>query len=616
VMPCILAALASFLLLWGLGNKYLWQDEAQTAVLGARMLRFGRPLAYDGLNLITNDMFVPEEQLNADLPTKNPQTALDYYYHGRSDATWKLHPWGQFIVAAASFKVLGQSTLAARLPFALVSIATVLLLYRWVSVFFGSALMAQIATVLVILNAYWILHGRQCRYYSLSSLCLVLVLISYTRWQRGGPWGATAFIAAAWCWFQVDYGTVWPVLAVLFVDAFVAARRYFWRPALVGGALAATLVPFVYYYDLWHRSQAQAGNWQTQFALTVFNTNEYVVPMFVLLAVGVLLAWRWKTLPSSERRIVLVSCGMIVALSLWIPCVAPSAFLRYVIMAAPVGCILNAWVLVRGIKLSPAYAWLGAAVLIITAWLSIPLHALVPPPRWYSGNSVVRAELYTLSAELFGHAPDPNRIVIDWLKQNVSPTDEILVNYEDLPLMFYLPNPIRGGIPAFRVEDDAKTAPNFIVIRQSVGFVHWPVFQREIGRYQWDVQPVDAPDIVWGNNPDPIAQAQDFNTKRKIIVARRRTEAGLGTGISGRPSSPTPNTSSAACAGAAGAGATGAGCDSTGAGTVFHARWCFTASTALSTFAAVNEPSCFARMYAAISWPLDSAGSKPRWSTQ
>ena len=59
-------------------------------------------------------------------------------------------------------------------------------------------------------------------------------------------------------------------------------------------------------------------------------------------------------------------------------------------------------------------------------------------------------------------------MVVEWLKQNAKPTDEILINYEDVPLMFYLPNPIRGGVAAFRVEDDSKSPPEFVVLRQSV----------------------------------------------------------------------------------------------------------------------------------------------------
>jgi len=99
-----------------------------------------------------------------------------------------------------------------------------------------------------------------------------------------------------------------------------------------------------------------------------------------------------------------------------------------------------------------------------------------PPPDWYPNSPVFRAELSTLRREIFAPPADHNRLVIDWLRQNAAPTDEILINYEDLPLMFYLPNPIRGGIAAFRAEDDAKQPPSFLVIRQSVPFVYWPVF--------------------------------------------------------------------------------------------------------------------------------------------
>jgi len=266
---------------------------------------------------------------------------------------------------------------------------------------------------------------------------------------------------------------------------------------------------------------AAEHNWQQLFQRNLFYINEYIVPVPIVLAAGALLAWRWKTLPTAERRLLVISCGIILALAIWVPSVAQAPFLRYVIVAAPVGCILSAWVLVQGCNLRTPYAWLGAAVLLLTPWLSLPLHVLNPPPVWYPHSALFRAELSTLRREIFAPPPDPNRLVIDWLRQNAAPTDEILVNYEDLPLMFYLPNPIRGGIAAFRAEDDAKKPPTFLVLRQSVGFVHWPVFQREIVRYQWSVAPLKAPDIPWGNSPDPMAEAQNFTTEQNIIVARR-----------------------------------------------------------------------------------------------
>ena len=152
--------------------------------------------------------------------------------------------------------------------------------------------------------------------------------------------------------------------------------------------------------------------------------------------------------------------------------------------------------------------------------MSVPLRLPFPPPSWWEGSIWYRAELKDLRAEIFGHQPDPNRLVIDWLRQNSKPTDEILINYEDLPLIYYLPNPIRGGIATFRVEDDAKTAPRFVVLRHSADFVHWPVFEREMAKYKWEVVPLKAPDVQWGNNPDPMGN-DDPRLAPNLYIARR-----------------------------------------------------------------------------------------------
>jgi hypothetical protein len=134
--------------------------------------------------------------------------------------------------------------------------------------------------------------------------------------------------------------------------------------------------------------------------------------------------------------------------------------------------------------------------------------------------TVLRPELRLLSKSLFGHPSDPNKPVIEWLAQNTKPDDQILINYEDIPLMFYLPNPIRGGISAFRVEDDAKRPPDFVVLRHSVDFVHWPVYLREIDRYQWEAASLRVPDIVCGNCPDPV-ERYNFAEAKSIFIARR-----------------------------------------------------------------------------------------------
>jgi hypothetical protein len=323
----------------------------------------------------------------------------------------------------------------------------------------------------------------------------------------------------------VDYGTVLPVLAVLFLEALLADRRAFWRTVTAGAILAATLAPFVYFYDLLHRGSDADGTWLARFRQNLFNTNEYVVPVLVVLVVVFLLARQWKPLPAGERRLVVAGCAILAALTLWIPTVTVYSFVRYVIVAAPVGAMLTAWALMRLLGRRQPVAWLAAAVLICTPWLSVPMRALAPPPDWWQGSVWYRSELKDLRAEIFGHQPDPNRLVIDWLRKNAAPTDEILINYEDFPLMYYLPNPIRGGIATFRVEDDAKTPPEFVVLRHSVDFVDWPVFNREVARYQWQAVPLKAPDVMWGNNPDPMGN-DDPNAAPNLYIARRVANGG------------------------------------------------------------------------------------------
>src|SRR5262249_16673151 len=98
-------------------------------------------------------------------------------------------------------------------------------------------------------------------------------------------------------------------------------------------------------------------------------------------------------------------------------------------------------------------------------------------------------------------------------------------------LMFYLKNPIRGGIAAFRAEDDDVRPPDFIVLRRSADFGHWPVYQHELARYRWEPIPIEAPDIRCGICPDPIAQEhkEDNGSERpaKIFVAKRLSSSGI-----------------------------------------------------------------------------------------
>ena len=77
--PWLLLIAGAVLLLANLGNVYLWQDEAETALLSQRLGTYGLPLAFDGRNLIRQ-------------APKDVQYTADY--------VWVYHPWLPFFLTA------------------------------------------------------------------------------------------------------------------------------------------------------------------------------------------------------------------------------------------------------------------------------------------------------------------------------------------------------------------------------------------------------------------------------------------------------------------------------------------------------------------------------------
>jgi len=523
-------AVATTLLTWGLGAVYLWQDEAATAVLAERMLRFGRPLAYDGRNLITMDSFSDEDAATIDERAGSTSAEIDYLVKRRDfkpDGTWIGQPWGQFAAAALSLSLLGHGTAAARLPFAVAGILTALLLYALARRLFEDRAVALLAAALLLSNALWIVHARQCRYYAFSSLLLLASVAAFSRWQRGAKWSTALFIAVAWLYFQFDFGSFFPAMGVLFAIAIARDWRRPTRPLLTFAVLGALVAPFALFYEIGGRLRTPTTSLGVRFLLTSAKVNQYVIAFPLLLLAGWLVWHRRGPVPRRTME-VLVACLLVIcALMIWVPLVAPYPFHRYVVQATPLAALLLAWAMcdvARTIVSSTRRPWLrmpflaGAfATIAFTGTFSVP--ATFAFLQEYP-DPIVRPEVTGLLRETFRGRPDPNRDVIERLAPLLRPGDEILVNYEDIPFMFYTDARVRGGVAAFRVEDRTAPPPRFLVLRRTVPFVHWPVFARERDRYLWRELATDAPDLPFGNNPDPTFFPLPTSPYRVFVAER------------------------------------------------------------------------------------------------
>jgi hypothetical protein len=527
----LVVLVAAVLLFWRLGAVYLWQDEAMTAVLAERFLQHGKPLAYDGRNVITSDLFAPREAATIDTRTGSAEDGLRFLVERgdfKPDGTWTLNPWGQFLAAGMGLGVLGHNTAAARAPFALAALLTVVGLYALVRSVFRDRAVALVAIVLLVTNAFWILHARQCRYYALSSCATVATLAAFVGWQRGSRWGAPLFVAAAWCYFQCDFGSFFPTLFVLGTLAVVRAWPRPARALAVLGALALCVAPFAWYYDLLHRRRPPAQEFGPFLQHTLGGIDRYVVGLSVVAAAVVLLWRRRRALDLDQRATLWAAVGCIAATALWVPSVAPDPFHRYVVQLTPLAALLAAWVVVSAggalaewlgkPALRPVTTALVTALVSLTALTFLPLSWALPPPG--KPDPVLRSEIGIALHEVFTPRPDPNRAVIEWIAPRLQDGNEVLVNYEDVPFLFYTHARIRGGIAAFLVEDRSAPPPRFAVLRGSVQFTHWPVFLREMERSTWKPAPTGAPNVRFGNCPDPWFLPQEA-AQDEVFVAER-----------------------------------------------------------------------------------------------
>jgi 4-amino-4-deoxy-L-arabinose transferase-like glycosyltransferase len=106
--PIFLILIVSTLIfLPNLGRHFLWQDEAQTALISRSILASGIPYGHDDKNSFSQESGAE---------------------NGKG-GVYKWHPWIPLYIHAAFFKIFGQSDFAARLPDALFGIGTVLLCF-------------------------------------------------------------------------------------------------------------------------------------------------------------------------------------------------------------------------------------------------------------------------------------------------------------------------------------------------------------------------------------------------------------------------------------------------------------------------------------------------------
>jgi hypothetical protein len=404
---------AALLLLPALGAVRLWQDEAETALLGRAVRREGLPRVWDGRNLVAQ------------------------YYSLDFDSRLLFQKgWLPAYAVAASFAAIGESTFAARLPFVLFALAAVVLCRRLARRLGAGEAEAFLAAALLASSLPFLLYARQCRWYSLAMALTLLLFEAEDRLGERAGSLRLGLVAAAL--FHVNVLVCATTLAGLAVARLATrGRAALDAPLLRAGAIAAALcVPFLVLFPPFAFAGAatQLGGYPHRLGWILADFSRWILPLpgFVLL----LAISRGRPLRDPGIRRLLIAFAVAVTLAavpMWQGLVEIVGF-RYAVNLLPVGAILFA----RALAALPLRPWLplGALALhLATHALGFPLPQLAGTPP----EPLLRTDLPDYLGSLRRPAKGPIDAAVEYLSPRVRKGDALFTPYEQLPFQFYLP---------------------------------------------------------------------------------------------------------------------------------------------------------------------------------
>jgi hypothetical protein len=486
----VIVVSASFLLLLNLGNQRLWQDEAQTALIGRSILSNGVPLGHDGRNSFS-------QELGAEFG---------------EDHVFKWHPWASFYWLALFFRVFGVSTFTARLPFALLGVASSILVYLLARTLFRRRRVGAAAAMLLVGSVPFLLLAKQCRYYSPAIFLSVLGLYGYASGRY--RWVLTPASVLLFYTQNIYFVTLWAAVLVHAVLFRSQRLRELVALSVLGLVLCAPWLWFT--RGVSYRAVYPGVLTTSQFVEFVGpylrQVRVYLFEPWVLLAplvVAVARALRGKP-PSGEHRVFWSGISLLllyVVFSLAVLCalsVAP--FFRYLAPVVPALCLLMAMAL-------DSLATLRGALLVAAV-------ALV----------VLRGGLTDYVYEITHDFHGPIGAISRYLKRYGNPRDTVAVTYGDLPIKFYTQMRVVGGLTGEDLSP-AKTA-DWVIVRKHTICAKDDAVKRylteNVDRTQYREITLDAPDTPFENREDPaLHRFRTDTTEDRVVILGRLGREGL-----------------------------------------------------------------------------------------
>ena len=447
-----------------LGDRRLWQDEAETALIAVNVLHTGLPFGWDGRRLVTQN---------------DGQEMTESYL-------WAWTPWLMHYIAAAGIAVGGENSFGARWPFALLGCVSFPLFYWLVRRMSDSRPLAIVAVALLLSSVQYLLLMRQCRYYALLPAAFFLSLAGYQALPTKR--GTVALGIGLVLLFHSNYVSCAIAATGLLLHAALFRRTgAIWKQLIISGLiLAAGAIPWIVGTGVASRASALTSAKFSEGLLgTILMSNRYVCPWLVI--VPLFLIYRVKRM-RMDGAFALCLC-LIIPMFFFLPMFLwPNP--RYVSFLLPIGALIEAHA-VRAL-----YAWksgLGLALALFLAGSNVliaPLPALLPTNigRELFGGAVetgrdalalglIKSELGGYAFEITHHGQGPDEELVSFVEQNTAEDDLIGITHNGLPIMFHTRRALTGLLsPETRERAGWDKLPPYL---RDVSLARWIILRPE-----------------------------------------------------------------------------------------------------------------------------------------
>jgi 4-amino-4-deoxy-L-arabinose transferase-like glycosyltransferase len=470
ILLLVIACVSLLLLLANLGNQYLWQDEAQTALISKTILTEGVPRGYDGKNYFSQE------------------AGAEY----GENYIWRWHTWLPFYVLAGFYKVFGIGTLVSRLPFVLFGFGTVLLIFFFARSLWPGTSIPVIAAGLLSVSVPFLILSRQCRYYSMAMFFSVLALYSYIAMQNSKRYAGVMFFVASTLLFHTQHFYLIVLFATVLLHAVIFVRRNL-KILLVAIILTIIVnIPWlVWFYGMGYTKTFIS----LQRPIVLYSSikcflviiSRYVFPVWLWGIVLITAIIRLTKTGHIFSRVLLFRGNIllqvffiafnIISMSI----LTPVPYFRYIAPSIPLLIMLIAVIINAA----------GREHLILAVLVVVTLVA----------TSQIGDYFYEITHDYEG----PEKGIARYLNKYGSPDDIVAITYGDMGLKFYTKMRVVGGLTG----EDLAPAKNvrWVIIRK---YIHLKI-DKKVAEYlikniEWDKYrklTINYPDIPWENRESP-----------------------------------------------------------------------------------------------------------------